>query len=131
MNDVIQFPRQALPFSRKTKKWREQCLLWGDSRSSWNYSPVRKAKRDKRVNYDLVRGILHMEDVALILNPSGVDADYIPKKIQHFPLMNAKLNVLIGISFLQKWSEVVYRQEKQVIQCMTIGIKSERRTQLN
>lgn len=96
MNDVIQFPRQALPFSRKTKKWREQCMLWGDSRSSWNYSPARKARRDKRINYDLVRGILHMEDVALILNPSGIDANYIPQRIQHFPLMNAKLNVLIG-----------------------------------
>lgn len=37
-----------------------------------------------------------MEDVALLLNPSGVEADYIPEKIQHFPIMNSKLEVLIG-----------------------------------
>lgn len=96
MMDTIQFPRQALPFRRKTKKWGKQCLLWGDSRTSWNYSPVRKALREKRINYDLVRGILHMDDVALILNPAGVQADYVPQEIQHFALMNAKMNVLIG-----------------------------------
>lgn len=41
-------------------------------------------------------GTLHMEDLATILNPAGVIADYIPKKIQHFPIMNSKLQVLIG-----------------------------------
>lgn len=96
MNDTVQFPRQALPFSRKSEKWRRQCILWGDSRTSWQYSPVRKALRDKRINYDLVRGKLHMEDVALILNPSNISADYIPQNIQHFPIMNSKLEVLIG-----------------------------------
>ena len=96
MMDTVQFPRQALPFNRKTQKWGKQCLLWGDSRTAWNYSPVRKAIRDKRVNYDLARGILHMEDVALILNPSKIQADYIPQEIQHFALLNSKINILVG-----------------------------------
>lgn len=96
MRDAVQFPRQALPYSRKTKEWGRKCLLWGDSKTTWNYSPLRKTFRDKRINYDLIRGILHMEDVALILNPSGIDADYIPQSIQHFPIMNSKLQVLIG-----------------------------------
>ena len=109
MMDTIQFPRQALPFNRKTKKWGKQCLLWGDSRTSWNYSPVRKALRDKRINYDLVRGILHMDDVALIINPAGIQADYVPQEIQHFALMNAKLNVLIGEEFRRPfdWRAIV------------------------
>ena len=96
INDSVQFPRQALPYSKKTQKWRRDCLLWGDSRSLTNYSPVRKSVRHKQINYDLLRGIIHMEDVALLLNPSGVEADYIPEKIQHFPIMNSKLEVLIG-----------------------------------
>lgn len=109
MRDVIQFPRQALPFSRKTEKWRRECLLWGDSKTSWNYSPLRKNAHDKRINYDLVRGKLHMEDLALILNPSNLDADYIPKNIQHFPIMNSKLNVLIGEELRRpfEWRAVV------------------------
>ena len=71
-------------------------MLWADSRSSQNFSPVRKSVRHKRINYDLLNGIIHMEDVALLLNPADVDADYIPEKIQHFPIMNSKLEVLIG-----------------------------------
>lgn len=90
------FPRQALPDSRKTAKWGRQCVLWGDSRSFYNYNPVRRSVRHKQINYDLVNGKIHMEDVALLLNPANVEADYIPQKIQHFPIINSKLNVLIG-----------------------------------
>lgn len=96
MNGITQFPRQALPDRRKTAKWGRQCLLWGDSRSFQNFNPVRRSVRHKRINYDLLRGKLHMEDVSLILNPADVQADYIPEKIQHYPIMNAKLEVLIG-----------------------------------
>lgn len=109
VNDSVQFPRQALPFSRKTQKWKRDCLLWGDSRSLTSYSPVRKSVRHKQINYDLLRGKLHMEDVALLLNPSGMDADYIPEKIQHFPIMNSKLEVLIGEELKRpfEWRAVV------------------------
>lgn len=96
MEDSVQFPRQALPMSKKGKAWGKKCLLWGESRTLQNYSPVRKSVRHKKINYDLLRGKIHMEDVALLLNPSDVDASYIPERIQHFPIMNSKLEVLIG-----------------------------------
>lgn len=109
ITDNVQFPRQALPFSKKGEKWRRDCLLWGDSRSLTSYSPVRKSVRHKQINYDLLRGKIHMEDVALLLNPSGMDADYIPEKIQHFPIMNSKLEVLIGEELKRpfEWRAVV------------------------
>lgn len=109
MYDNIQFPRQALPFSRKNKTWGRNCVLWGDSRSFQNFSPVRKAVWDKVVNYDLVNGKIHMEDVALILNPADIDADYIPEKIQHYPIMNSKLQVLIGEEYKRPfdWRAIV------------------------
>lgn len=96
MNGVTQFPRQALPDRRKTAKWGRKCMLWGESKSYQNYSPVRRSVWHKKVNYDLLEGKIHMEDVSLILNPADVQADYIPEKIQHFPIMNSKLQVLIG-----------------------------------
>lgn len=37
-----------------------------------------------------------MEDLHLILNPNDIKADFIPEKIQHYPIMNSKLNVLRG-----------------------------------
>lgn len=41
-------------------------------------------------------GKLHMDDLALICNPEGIKANFIPDKIQHYSVMNSKLNVLKG-----------------------------------
>lgn len=37
-----------------------------------------------------------MTDLELICNPDNLKADFIPTKIQHYPIINAKLNVLKG-----------------------------------
>lgn len=96
MSEFINFPRQQLPFSQKTKKWRKQCMDWADSKTFFNYSPVRKSTIHKKINYDLLNGKLHMEDMEAILNPESIKVSYIPDRIQHYPVMNAKLNVLRG-----------------------------------
>lgn len=96
MSEFINFPRQQLPFSQKTKKWRKQCMDWADSKTFFNYSPVRKSIIHKKINYDLLNGKLHMEDMEAIINPESVKVGYIPDRIQHYPIMNSKLNVLRG-----------------------------------
>jgi len=48
------------------------------------------------VNYDLVNGKLHMEDLRLFLNPYNLNASFIPDGIQHYPILNSKLSVLQG-----------------------------------
>lgn len=37
-----------------------------------------------------------MSDVMLLLDPNNTEASYIPDTIQHFPIINSKLNVLAG-----------------------------------
>ena len=71
-------------------------MLWAESRCYQNYHPVRTAVKHKKINYNLLNGILDMEDVAMLLNPADVEADYIPEQIQHFPIMNTKLAILLG-----------------------------------
>lgn len=93
---IRQFPRQALPDSRKGKKWQAACMEWGDSRTYMNFSPVRRNLKHKAINYDLINGVLHMEDVVAMLNPSELEASYFPETIQHFPIINSKLDTLIG-----------------------------------
>ena len=90
------FPKQQIPFSRKTKKWRKQHLDWADSRSYFNYELVRNSVTHKKINYDLVAGKLRMKDLELILNPSNIDASFIPDSIQHYPIINSKLTILKG-----------------------------------
>lgn len=96
MDEVIRFPKQRLSYKQKTEKWRKECVNWALSRTYFNYSPVRKSVRNMKINQDLVNGILHMEDLMAVLNPSNTLADYIPDSIQHYPIINSKLEVLQG-----------------------------------
>lgn len=96
MNVERQFPAQQLPISRKNLKWRKQCVDWAKDKTFFNYQLVRKSVINKKINYDLVNGKLHMSDLAAVINPHNVVAGFIPDTIQHYPIINSKLNVLRG-----------------------------------
>lgn len=96
MFEVKNLPPQQLSFSSKNRLWRKKHLDWADSRTFFNYSLVRKSVIHKKINYDLLNGKLHMSDLSVVLNPDNIDAGYIPDKIQHYPIMNSKINVLRG-----------------------------------
>lgn len=90
------FPRQQLPISKKTKAWRKQCVDWADNNTFLGSSLVRKTVYNKKINYDLINGKLHMRDLERIINPDGLNAEFVSEKIPHYPIMNSKLNVLKG-----------------------------------
>lgn len=94
--EMINLPPQQLPFNKKNKAWRKKHLDWADSKTFFNYSLVRKSVIHKKINYDLLNGKLHMSDLEMILNPEKLQAGFIPDRIQHYPIMNSKLNVLRG-----------------------------------
>jgi len=90
------FPPQQLSYSRKNKEWRKRCVDFGDDKSFLHYHLVRKSVFNMKTNYDLMNGTLHMDDLKLLLNPYNLQASFIPDNIQHYPIINAKLNVLSG-----------------------------------
>ena len=96
MSNFTNLPPQQLPFSKKNKSWRKKHLDWADSKTFFNYSLVRNSVIHKKINYDLLNGKLHMNDLAMVLNPDNIKAGFIPERIQHYPIMNSKLNVLRG-----------------------------------
>ena len=96
MSEFLSLPPQRLPFHKKNKKWRKQIVDWADSKTFFNYSPVRNSVIHKKINYDLLDGKLHMRDLEIIINPENQSAGFIPDKIQHYPIMNSKLSVLRG-----------------------------------
>lgn len=93
---MINLPPQQLPMSKKTKEWRKKHLDWADGRTFFNYSPVRNSVIHKKINYDLIDGKLHMSDLEQVLNPENIREMTSPNTIQHYPIMNSKLNVLRG-----------------------------------
>ena len=96
MEEVNRFPEQQLSFKRKNKEWRKKCVEWAANRTYFNYSPVRKSVRNMKINQDLVNGVVHMEDMMRVINPTDTQAEYIPDKIQHYPIINSKLEVIHG-----------------------------------
>jgi len=96
MDVTVSFPKQRIPFKSKGEKWRRECVDWGASRTYFNYSPVRKDVVHMKINYDLLNGIIHMQDVAAIINPGNISTAFLPDRIQHYPIINSKLNTLRG-----------------------------------
>ena len=92
----INLPQQQLPMSRKTKAWRKMHLDWADARTFFNYAPVRNSVIHKKINYDLFDGKLHMQDLEAVLNPEHLKEKTTPTDIQHYPIINSKLQVLRG-----------------------------------
>ena len=99
MVNINDLPPQRISFKKKNKEWRRQHLDWADNRTHSDYNLLRKSFSHKKINYDLLNGKLNLKDLELILNPSGISADFIPDNIQHYPIINSKLNVLRGEEF--------------------------------
>ncbi len=95
-NAIGGFPPQQLPFSRKNKAWRKKCVDFADDHSLLHYHLTRKSVFAMKINYDLLNGKLHMNDLRMLLNPYDLDASFIPDAIQHYPIINSKLSVLRG-----------------------------------
>lgn len=49
-----------------------------------------------KVNIDLLSGKLTMNDVVKYLNPDDLEDFEFSEKIQHYPIMNSKINLLVG-----------------------------------
>lgn len=90
------FPAQQLPFNQKGKKWRKQCVDFACDHTFMANGANRKSVLHKQINYDLLNGNLDMNDLEVILNPTNLQDDLIPHTIQHYPIINSKLNVLKG-----------------------------------
>ncbi len=95
-NAIGGFPPQQLTFNKKGKAWRKRCVNFGDDHSLLHYHLTRKSVFAMKTNYDLINGKIHMSDLKMLLNPYNIDASFIPENIQHYPVINAKLEVLRG-----------------------------------
>ena len=90
------FPRQALPRSKKTKDWAEKCVRFAEQNTVLSSSLIRKTVAHKKINYDLLSGKLNMADMELIINPEGIDYGVPTKAVQHYPVMNNMIMLLLG-----------------------------------
>lgn len=90
------FPQQALSNSSKGRVWRAAHLEWASNNASFACAPVRNSTIHMKINYDLFAGKLHMDDVEAVINPEGLKENTPKEPIQHYPIINSKLELLRG-----------------------------------
>ena len=92
------FPRQSLPYRKKTKEWCKDCIKFADSHSILSSSVVRKTVAHKKLNYDLLNGKLNMPDLIRVLNPNGFKFERkdMYNQINHYPIVNKVIELLVG-----------------------------------
>lgn len=94
------FPRQKISSRKKTRKWAEDCVKSIITQIS-NYDTgnnIRRSRVSKKVNYDLLAGIINPNDVEETLNPLGMKASYVSLELQDYSKIKSKVDLLVGES---------------------------------
>ena len=122
MKNFNGLPSQKLSWRSKTKSWRQKHVDWAENHIWSLDSGVRKSLKNKIINYNLVNGKLDIKDFAMILNPNNQIASYIPDKIQHYPIINSKLNILAGEESSRRFDyKLVVTNPDQISEIEEIG----------
>lgn len=93
----IKLPPQKKAYKQKTNTWRKECVDALDTGISYHFNRgTRRSVKNKIINQDLYEGRLNMQDLLQVLNPTNTKSSYIPKTIQHHPIVVPKINLLVG-----------------------------------
>jgi len=92
----VSFPAQKKGLTQKTKKWQMDCIDAGEYMAVYSEHTLRQSYVNKKINYDLYSDIVQEEDMKRIADPYKLGLQYSPVKIQNYPLVNPKIDVLIG-----------------------------------
>ena len=92
------FPSQKKPFSQKGDSWRKSCINGAEHFvfRQENGDTLRKSRENKIINYNLYSDILDEDDVKKILDPLKLDSSFSPAKLQNYPIVNPKIDLLLG-----------------------------------
>ncbi|HEX8586067.1 MAG TPA: hypothetical protein VF680_16860 [Allosphingosinicella sp.] len=94
--NVVQQPRQRLPYKQKNKEWRKDNLDFADTHSFYFNEEVRNSLKNKSINLNIYNGIIDTEDLVSVVNPNHLDATYVAKQIPHHPIIVPKIDLLVG-----------------------------------
>jgi hypothetical protein len=118
-----QFPAQKKAMSMKTKAWMKACIDGAEAMAIYRDEGIRKSYKTKKINYNLYSDILDQDDVKKIVDPLGLDNSYTPAKMQNYPIINPKVDLL--------WGEETKRRFDWRLRTINDDAISEKETDLN
>jgi|GEM_PF-1811381 len=93
---IYQFPKQQIPYAEKTDAWGKENMEAAIQIANHDHGKIRKSRAAKKLNYDLINGIMDESDIELAFNPLGLKGVKFPAKTQNYPIEVGKLSVLKG-----------------------------------
>jgi len=86
-------PKQRIPLSQKTKKWREECVEAYIDLSKFGVSERRSYLKSL---YDYYNGVIDEQDYRYVLKPYGKTRNNFPSKLRNYPIIKPIIDLLLG-----------------------------------
>ena len=93
MYGQAKIPRQRIPLSQKTKKWREECVEAYIDLSKFGVSERRSYLKSL---YDYYNGVIDEQDYRYVLKPYGKTRQNFPSKLRNYPIIKPIIDLLLG-----------------------------------
>ncbi len=94
----VAFPSQKKSYKEKNEQWRKECIDGAESICILRSESLRKNAENKRINYDLYSNILDQNDIERTCNPHKIIGLNAPAKMQNYPIVIPKIDLLVGES---------------------------------
>lgn len=102
------FPSQKKPHSQKNKDWRIRNIRAAEEYILRRHLGYRQSLHTKVINYNLYSDILDQSDIEQISNPFRLTGTIsLPAKMQNYPIVNPKIDLLVGEASKRKTDYVV------------------------
>jgi len=93
MYGSTKIPQQRLPLTKKTQKWREDCVEAFINLSKFGLSERRSHLKSL---YDYYNGEISEEDYKYVLKPYGKTRENFPSKMRNYPIIKPIIDLLLG-----------------------------------
>ena len=93
MYGQAKIPRQRVPKSQKSKKWREECVEAYINLSKFGVSERRSYLKSL---YDYYNGVIDEQDYRYVLKPYGKSRKNFPSKLRNYPIIKPIIDLLLG-----------------------------------
>lgn len=93
MHGSTKIPQQRLPLSKKTQKWREDCL---DAFINMSKFGLSERRSHLKALYDYYNGEISEDDYKYVLKPYGKTRENFPSKMRNYPIIKPIIDLLLG-----------------------------------